>query len=110
MKLGEIWRTVALTLAMLTTNSWAASLEEDESVRAGDWLRAVEISGVPSDVLFAMSLKESGTTFNRQRAYAPWPWVLNIEEKAHYYLTKQKALEALRAEVEKGNERVAVGM
>jgi hypothetical protein len=74
------------------------------------WLDAVAVAGIPSEVLFAVSLQESGTTMNGRREFAPWPWTLNISEAGHYFRTHDEALAALEREIGANNRRVAVGM
>lgn len=45
--------------------------------------------GIPSNILFAIALQESGINLRRQRR--PWPWTLNIAGAAHYYPTRSDA-------------------
>ncbi len=45
--------------------------------------------GIPSDILFAIALQESGIGLRNQRL--PWPWTLNIAGAAHYYSTRPEA-------------------
>jgi len=68
------------------------------------------ISGFDSELLYAIALVESGTSFDGMRSYGPWPWVMNINNEPFFYATKTAAREALQAEIAKGNDRVAVGM
>jgi hypothetical protein len=75
-----------------------------------EWIEAVAVAGIPSEVLFAVSLQESGTTMNGRRDFAPWPWTLNISEEGHYFHTHDDALAALEQQIAANNRRVAVGM
>ncbi|HBP1183187.1 transglycosylase SLT domain-containing protein [Pseudomonas aeruginosa] len=50
-------------------------------------------AGVPSPVLYAVALQESGTLIRGR--LRPWPWTLNIAGTAHRYRTRQTACEAL---------------
>lgn len=79
-------------------------------IRAENWLEAMQISRVDSDLLYGIALAESGTSFNGMRDYGPWPWVMNVEEKPLFYSSREAARKALQSEVELGNKRVAVGM
>lgn len=59
---------------------------------------AARKAGIPSNILFAVALQESGITLRSQRL--PWPWTLNITGTAHYYATRSEAclglLEAMK--------------
>ncbi|WP_454868434.1 lytic transglycosylase domain-containing protein [Pseudomonas farris] len=50
---------------------------------------AARNAGIPSNILFAVALQESGITLRSQRL--PWPWTLNIAGAAHYYSTRSDA-------------------
>ena len=109
---------------LLLVNANVASAQDTVSPQS--WMDALEVSGIPSDILFAMSLRESGTTFKKKRDFAPWPWVLNVgyvetevidgeevsslKHKAHYFKSREEAAKALAIQVAAGNEHVAVGM
>jgi hypothetical protein len=94
-------------LAVLTPVMASASGHE---ISTDAWLDAVKVAGVPSEVLFAVSLQESGTTFGGKRKYRPWPWVLNISNAGAFYATREEAEKALNEELSKGNRNVAVGL
>lgn len=88
----------------------AAAVTERDQVSAAEWSRALEVAQVPSEVLYAIGLQESGTTLGGKRGFAPWPWVLNVNEQGRYFRTRAQAEAALAEEVARGNRRVAVGM
>jgi soluble lytic murein transglycosylase-like protein len=54
---------------------------------------AARLAEIPSDVLFAMALQESGITVRGQRL--PWPWTLNIAGTAHYFSNQAEACRTL---------------
>lgn len=56
---------------------------------------AAHDAGVPSVVLFAVALQESGMRL--QGRFIPWPWTLNIAGNAYRYRTRAAACRALRA-------------
>lgn len=91
-----------------TTSAWATNALLE--IRESDWLEAMRISRVDSELLYAISLMESGTSFNGMRRYGPWPWTMNINKEPKYYSSREAARKALSAEVAKGNQSVAVGM
>ncbi|CAM4063491.1 transglycosylase SLT domain-containing protein [Palleronia rufa] len=51
--------------------------------------RASQESGVPYDVLAAISLTETGRT--RQGRMDPWPWTVNLEGKGYWFDTQAEA-------------------
>lgn len=55
---------------------------------------AAHDAGVPSVVLFAVALQESGTSL--QGRLVPWPWTLNVAGHAYRYRTRAAACSALR--------------
>ena len=122
MKASNSITVLGVCLLLLNANVVSAQ----DMVSPQSWKDALEISGIPSDILFAMSLRESGTTFKDKRDFAPWPWVLNVgyldtelidgdevtslKHKAHYFKSREEAAIVLAAQVAAGNEHVAVGM
>nr|WP_259654303.1 transglycosylase SLT domain-containing protein [Burkholderia pseudomallei] len=54
---------------------------------------AAHDAGVPSVVLFAVALQESGT--HLQGRVIPWPWTLNVAGTAYRYRTRAAACRAL---------------
>lgn len=101
--------TGALCAGMLWATSVVAMTTRDQ-VTLKEWTAALEEADVPSEIMYAIGLQESGTTLGGQRNYAPWPWVLNVNNEGHYFKSKEEAQAALAREVERGNRNVAVGM
>lgn len=54
---------------------------------------AAQRTGIPSTVLYAVALQESGTTLRGRRV--PWPWTLNVAGHPEHYATRIEACEAL---------------
>ncbi|MBT2375321.1 transglycosylase SLT domain-containing protein [Pseudomonas fluorescens] len=50
-------------------------------------------AGVPTTVLYAMALQESGVSIRKR--YQPWPWTLNVAGKGRYFTTRDAACRAL---------------
>ena len=70
---------------------------------------AAHDAGVPSVVLFAVALQESGTRL--QGRLIPWPWTLNVAGTARRYRTRAAACRALRAALPiVGDTHVDVGL
>lgn len=55
---------------------------------------AARQAGVPSPVLFAVALQESGMRLRGR--LIPWPWTLNVAGKAERYTTRIQACAGLR--------------
>lgn len=55
---------------------------------------AARQAGVPSPVLYAVALQESGTRLRGR--LIPWPWTLNVAGKAERYTTRAQACTGLR--------------
>lgn len=98
---------VILGLGLSSTAQAGNALLE---IREENWREAMRIGRVNSEILYAISLQESGTSFNGMRKYGPWPWTMNVNEKARYYSSREAARDALAQEVANGNQRIAVGM
>ncbi|MDR6610551.1 hypothetical protein J2X87_005662 [Pseudomonas synxantha] len=70
---------------------------------------AARNAGIPSSILFAVALQESGITLRNQRL--PWPWTLNIAGAAHYYSTRRDAcLSLLQAMKRHSATRIDAGL
>jgi len=55
---------------------------------------AAQRAGIPSSVLYAVALQESG--IRRNQRLVPWPWSLNISGQSHRFDTRFHACTALR--------------
>ena len=69
--------------------------------------------GIPVDVFFSIALQESGKS-GRDK-YLPWPWTLNIDNKGHYFDSREEAeialLNAMEGAKQQGKvAKVAVGI
>lgn len=69
--------------------------------------RAAQKTGVPLDVLMAISLTESGRRIDGTTA--PWPWTLNIEGQGHWLETQEAALQMASATRDEGRLSFDVG-
>ena len=55
---------------------------------------AAQRAGIPSPVLFAVALQESGARLHGR--LIPWPWTLNVAGHAERYATRAEACAGLR--------------
>ncbi len=75
-----------------------------------EYERVARLAQVPSDILYAIALTESGRTIDDQHGFRPWPWTLNLSGKASVHDTRIDAHTQLRSFLDDGSERVDVGL
>ena len=68
---------------------------------------AARQSGVPADVLTAISLNETGR--KRGGAFRPWPWTVNMEGEGHWFETEDEARAYVYKEYKRGARSFDVG-
>lgn len=66
--------------------------------------------GVPSALLYAVALAESGKYIEVLEASRPWPWTLNIKGEGAYYTTRAAALEAAQGAINAGIQSIDLGL
>lgn len=71
-----------------------ASIAPAQEVPPPAYQLAAKQAGVPSPVLYAVALQESGARL-RDRLI-PWPWTLNVAGRAERYATRAEACAGLR--------------
>ncbi|MBP0714265.1 transglycosylase SLT domain-containing protein [Burkholderia sola] len=70
---------------------------------------AAHAAGVPSPVLYAVALQESGTRIRGQ--LRPWPWTLNVAGSSLRYRTRQTACTGLKEALHRTSaKRIDVGL
>ncbi|MGL4667512.1 MAG: transglycosylase SLT domain-containing protein [Saezia sp.] len=71
---------------------------------------AADQIGVPSEVLYALALTESGFKVDETKV-RPWPWTLNVAGQSHYFKTKEDACTFLNKTLQTTSaKRVDVGL
>ncbi|AID83395.1 transglycosylase SLT domain-containing protein [Pseudomonas aeruginosa] len=55
---------------------------------------AAQLAGIPSTVLYAVALQESG--IRRNGRIVPWPWSLNVAGQSHRFATRADACAGLQ--------------
>lgn len=73
--------------------AWAQTVPAQE-VPPPAYQFAAQQAGVPSAVLYAVALQESGTRLRGR--LVPWPWTLNIAGRPERYATRAAACAGLR--------------
>lgn len=77
----------------LVLGAWASAAPARE-VPPPAYQLAAQQAGVPSPVLYAVALQESGTRLRGR--LIPWPWTLNVAGRAERYATRAEACAGIR--------------
>lgn len=64
---------------------------------------------MPSNLLRAISVTESGRYSPNYKRAVAWPWTINVEGKGYQYETKQEAIRAVKGFLAQGKESIDVG-
>ncbi len=83
----------ASALCLLCLVAWAAPVQARE-IPPPAYQLAAQDAGIPSAVLFAVALQESGV--NLRGRHIPWPWTLNVAGQARRFQTREAACTNLR--------------
>ncbi len=70
---------------------------------------AEHLSGVPDQLLDAISRVESGRYNEAEGALRAWPWTINEEGHGHFYASKSEAVEAAKQFRARGIQSIDVG-
>ena len=81
----------------------------DESVPVGYRSIASERS-IPSAVLYAVALTESGKQVASKGVYRPWPWTLNVAGRGYFFDSRLAAWQALTGWLKDGIRSVDIGL
>ena len=103
LKRHEAWLIVLAGLVSPGAG-WSA-----ETVPAGYRSIASERS-IPSSVLYAVALTESGKQVASKGVYRPWPWTLNVAGRGYYFDSRQAAWQALTGWLKDGKRSVDIGL
>ena len=79
--------------AVLVLGAWLPIASAQE-VPPPAYQLAAQRAGIPSPVLFAVALQESGARLHGR--LIPWPWTLNVAGRAERYATRAEACAGLR--------------
>jgi hypothetical protein len=98
-----VW-LIALASLILPGTSWS-----EASVPVGYRTISAE-HGIPSTVLYAVALTESGKQVAMTGGYRPWPWTLNVGGDGYFYATRLEAWQALRDWLDQGKRSIDIGL
>ncbi|WP_424931979.1 lytic transglycosylase domain-containing protein [Amaricoccus macauensis] len=100
---------ILLLFCLLTDSPASAtdSPEEASSLCIDAAIRGARISGVPPEVLHAISLVETGRSVNGQ--VRPWPWAVNRAGDGRWFKDRREAMKFAEATLEEGRTNVDIG-
>ncbi len=110
------WRSSLTRKACITWLAFAAFLQTSEAADARPDVAALcnhaaviaaRDTGVPLDVLRAISLTETGRTISGQTR--PWPWTVNMEGAGHWFRTPEEVLDYVRPHYARGARSFDLG-
>jgi len=78
---------------LLLLGSVLAGFVQAQEVPPPAYQVAAQRAGIPSTVLYAVALQESGTRFNGR--LVPWPWTLNVAGAPRRFATRAEACAGL---------------
>ena len=84
----------AARVALILGLCFCATFARAHEVPPPAYQRAAQQAGVPSPVLYAVALQESGVRLRGR--LIPWPWTLNVAGRAERYATRAAACAGLR--------------
>ncbi|AEI89518.1 MAG: Transglycosylase-putative [Candidatus Midichloria mitochondrii] len=104
-----LFRLLLVLLSINLTINKAAAAESDylHCTKAINFYE--ERYKLPRNLLHSIATVESGKWNEKHKRILPWPWTLNVAGKAHYFATKQEAVNFLKSVLAKGIEQVDVG-
>ena len=103
MRRHAAWLIVMMSLMVLRAG-WS-----DTAVPVGYRSVAAE-RGIPTTVLYAIALTESGKRVASVGAYRPWPWTLYVAGRGYFFDSRLAAWQALMTWLEKGERSIDIGL
>lgn len=88
-------------------NSGKANREHWQCIRAINYYERKY--ALPTNLLYALSIVESGHITGKGKVAMPWPWAINFQNKSYYFDTKAQALSFLQGLISQGHTNVDIG-
>jgi hypothetical protein len=102
------WGFIAIFMANAVYAQDNASLQESQ--RCMRYFSQYEQAyNMPSNLLKAVSIMETGVYHKPSARMLPWPWTVNSQGKGYYFKTKQEAIAAVRKLILRGVTSIDVG-
>ena len=112
-----LWWTVTAPPAMARTASQRAEIQQkqltDTTVAGLDCRRMVSAAErrhrIPSEMLAALALAESGRWIAERQAFVAWPWTVYAQGRGRYFPDRAAAVAAVRVLLAQGVRNIDVG-
>ena len=103
-------RLRCMVVFVLVWAPWAYAVQAQDDALCHDATRAAELAtGVPNQLLTAISRVESGRYDPTTGRTEAWPWTINVEGTGHVYDTKVAAMAAVASFQAQGARSIDVG-
>lgn len=103
-----LWTRLALMLTCAVASPARASDAETATALCERAIvKGAMLSGIPTSVLNAISLTETGRDQNGR--FRPWPWAINREGQGYWFASRDEALAFARASLAAGRTSFDVG-
>lgn len=100
---------LAVLLVIIGTRTHAASLSPDAALCKAAISMTEQQSHLPTRMLGAIGLVESGRIDPTAGIPTPWPWTINIAGVGHFFDTKLEAIAAVKIAQQTGIQSIDVG-
>lgn len=101
--------SVSIRRLLLISSLLLINIARADEVPPPAYQLAASSAGVPSEVLYAVALTESGLRIDGR--IRPWPWTLNVAGKGRFFKTREDACIALNQVLKSVSaKRVDVGL
>ena len=108
-RIGLWFLAAALAGPLPASANIAQALEKQGDFCAQATSRTERVEGVPSHLLRAISLAETGRWDEKRQASFAWPWTVTSGGKGRYYATKAEAVAEVRRLSARGVRNIDVG-
>lgn len=110
-----------LLLAFISLGSWNAFAKKSKKYKANDPMlvesgkcvthfRKIERkNSMPRDLLYSISIQETGRYHKKSGKRIPWPWTVNHGGKGYYFKNKSEAVSFVKKQMRKGGKNIDVG-
>ncbi|RUS67423.1 hypothetical protein CUZ56_01368 [Saezia sanguinis] len=101
--------TSIILKAVFLTSLFALNTAHAQDLPPPAYQLAAQEAGIPSIVLYAVALQESGTMVNGK--LRPWPWTLNVGGQGRFFSTREAACKDLTYALKNtSSKRIDVGL
>ncbi|MCE3233788.1 MAG: hypothetical protein K0R98_2045 [Rickettsiaceae bacterium] len=101
---------IALTAVLNVSSAYSAVMDAGEASRCSRYFSLYEKKNhMPSNMLRAIGVTESGRYSKEAGRSVAWPWTINVNGKGYQYESKAKAIAAVKQFQAEGNKSIDVG-